>query len=246
MAEILTREYPLTISDIDCHKLCKLSALLNYIQNIATDHGNALGVGGDVMAAEYGAVWMMARVCIRLFRPIAHGDELRITTWHRSADKTPIVNRDIDIFVGEKHVGEAVIAWVIVDLAERKLVKPLSLPCVVNSLRPSTVKDITPAKLKPPEHMAQEFVRVVRYSDTDINGHMNNTKYVDIACDAIQYDRFIGKFISEAQINYLHECFPGEELIIFRGEQDGCEYVRGTDSNGKARFDVSLKIEDIV
>jgi len=246
MTEILTREYPLTISDIDCHRFCRLSALLSYIQNIATDHGSILGVGGDVMEAEYGAVWMMARMYLRLFRPIAHGGEVRLTTWHRGADKTAIVNRDLDIFVGEEHVGEAVISWVIVDLAERKLVKPLSLSSVVSSLRPSIVKDITPAKLKPPEYMAQEFVRVVRYSDTDINGHMNNTKYVDIACDAIQYGKLAGKFISEVQINYLHECFPEEELIILLGKQDGCEYVRGTDSNGKARFDVSLKIEDII
>jgi len=46
MREILTRTYPLTASDIDCHKLCKLSALLGHIQNLATDHADVLGSAG--------------------------------------------------------------------------------------------------------------------------------------------------------------------------------------------------------
>jgi len=245
MNETLVRIYSLAVSDIDCHKLCRLSALLNYMQNIATDHADSFGLGGDTMVTEYGAVWMMARMCVRITRPIVSGDKLRLTTWHRGADKTAIVNRDFDIFVGDEHVGEAVISWVIADIASRRLMKPLSMSVVANSPRPNIVKDIVPAKIKPPEHMAQEFVRTVRYSDTDINGHMNNTKYVDIACDAIHYEKLSGKFISEVQINYLHECFPGEDLLILRGVQDGLEYVRGTDKDGRARFDVSLKIEDI-
>jgi len=245
MNEILTREYPLTVSDIDCHKLCRLSALLNYMQNIATDHADSFGLGGDKMVAEYGAVWMMARMYVSLSRPIVNGDKLRLTTWHRGADKTAIVNRDFDIFVGEERVGEAVISWVIADINSRKLVKPLSLPIVAGSPVPSVVKDIVPVKIKPPEHMVRQMIRTVRYSDTDLNGHMNNTKYVDIACDAIQYEKLAGKFVSEVQINYLQECFPEEEIIVLRGEQDGLEYVRGADQDGKARFDVSLKIEDM-
>jgi len=215
------------------------------MQNIATDHANSFGLGGDKMVADYGAVWMMARMYVRLSRPIANGDELRLTTWHRGADKTAVVNRDFDIFAGDERIGEAVISWVIVDVALRKLVKPLALTIVADSPVPRVVKDIVPAKIKPPEHMTQEMTRIVRYSDTDLNGHMNNTKYVDIACDAVQYEKLAGKFISEVQINYMQECFPGEELMISRGEQDGLEYVRGADKEGKVRFDVGLRIEDI-
>jgi len=215
------------------------------MQNIATDHANSFGLGGDKMVADYGAVWMMARMYVRLSRPIANGDELRLTTWHRGADKTAVVNRDFDIFAGDERIGEAVISWVIVDVALRKLVKPLALTIVADSPVPCVVKDIVPGKIKPPEYMTQEMTRIVRYSDTDLNGHMNNTKYVDIACDAVQYEKLTGKFISEVQINYMQECFPGEELMISRGEQDGLEYVRGADKEGKVRFDVGLRIEDI-
>ena len=86
------------------------------------------------------------------------------------------------------------------------------------------------------------MTRRVVYGDTDVNRHMNNMKYADIACDAIRYDLCGGQFISEVQINYLQECFPGEELLILRGEADGARYVRGTDAGGQVRFEVSLRL----
>ena len=245
MNEIFTKDYPLTASDIDCHGLCRLSALLSYIQNVATDHATLLELHGEKMVEQYGAIWMMARMYLSLSRPIVSGDNLSLGTWHRGVDKTPITHRDIDIVVDGERIGEAVIAWIVVDLRERRLVKPASLPTVVASPRPRIVKDIIPAKLKPPEDLQQALTRTVRYSDTDINGHMNNTKYADIACDAIQYNKRAGWFVSEFQANYIHECFPGDNIVVLHGEQDGLHYIRGTDSGNKARFDISLRLDSI-
>jgi len=212
------------------------------MQNLATDHADALGLSGDTLIRECGAVWMIARQYIRLRRPIAYSDALRITTWHRGADKTPTVLRDFDIFAGEERVGEAVMSWVLANVATRKLVKPLSVPIVADSKRPAAVKDIVPAKIPLPEGMAKVLTRTVNYSDTDINGHMNNTRYADVACDALRYDRHSGRFIAEAQFNYLQESFPGDELDIFAAQHGGTHYVRGADGGGKPRFDVSLTI----
>ena len=242
MKEILTNNYPLTASDIDCHKLCRLSALLGYIQNLATDHANELGIGRERMTSEYGAVWMMARLYLSLFRPIAYGDELSMRTWHRGVDKSPSVLRDFDIFVGDEHVGEAVISWVVASLDTRRLLKPASLPALVESARPARVKEVIPARIKPPDNMTHLMSRTVRYSDTDINGHMNNTKYADIACDVIRYETLANRFVSEIQINYIHESFPGDEITILCAEKDEIHYIRGTDREGLVRFDVSLKL----
>jgi len=198
------------------------------------------------MTAQHGVVWMMARMYLRLFRPIVYGDELRMSTWHRGVDKSPIVLRDFDIFVGSERVGEAVISWIVASLATRKLVKPSSIPMIAESPKPAQVKDITPAKIKTPDGMTRQMSRVVSYSDTDINGHMNNTKYADIACDVIRFVTRGGQFISEAQLNYIYESFPGDEIIIFCAEQDSTHYIRGTDLQGQARFDVSLKLADRV
>ena len=60
----------------------------------------------------------------------------------------------------------------------------------------------------------------MRYSDTDVNGHVNNTRYADFACDAVELERLPeNRFLAEMQIGYLAECRPGEVLDIQVGGQ---------------------------
>jgi len=244
MKEILEKTYALTASDIDCHGLLRLSALLSYMQNMATEHAVLLGVGRERMVQEYHAVWMMARLHLTLDRPIGASDELTIHTYHRGVTKSAAVFRDFDFLVGDERIGEATISWVVADIRDRKILKPGSVQAIVDSARPAVVKDCIPEKIKAPQEMALGMVRPVTYSDTDVNGHMNNTKYADLACDVIRYDLCAGQFFTEVQINYLHECFPGDEILVFRAEDEGVHYVRGADAEGKARFEVSMRVRD--
>ena len=246
MKEILKREYPLTATDIDNHRGLRLSALLAYLQNMATDHAGILGVAADIMREEHNAFWMMVRLHLRLMRPITFDDgTITVHTWHRGVTKGAAVYRDFDFFLGEEHIGEAVISWVLADIQARKVLKPGAIPRLVNSAKPAHLKEIIPQKIKMPEHVIQKMVRPVYYSDTDINGHMNNTKYADVACDAIEYHKRSQRWISEVQINYLSECFPGDELLILCGEEGDAHYVKGTDEAGGDRFTLRMRLSKI-
>jgi len=244
MKEILKKTYTLTTSDIDCHGRLRLSSLLSYLQNMATDHAELLEIDAARMMAAHNAVWMLARLHLTLDGPIRYPGALTIHTWHRGVTKGAAILRDFDIFVGDQQVGEATMSWVLADVGDRKIVKPGSVPMMVDSARPAVVKARIPEKIKTPQEMTEAMVRVVRYSDTDSNGHMNNTRYADIACDAIRYDLCAGRFFSAVQINYLHECFPGDEILVLKTEAEGVHYVRGTDAEGKVRFEVSLVFKE--
>ena len=81
----------------------------------------------------------------------------------------------------------------------------------------------------------------MHYSDTDVNGHVNNTRYADFACDAVELDRLPeDQFLTEMQIGYLAECRPGEVLDLEAGSIDSGCYVRGLDRNGKTRFETAM------
>jgi len=244
MREILKKTVTLTASDVDCHGLLRLSALLSYLQNMATEHALLLEIDGEKMIREYNAVWMLARLHLALARPIAYPDELTIRTYHRGATRAAAIYRDFDLFVGDELIGEATMSWVLADIRERRIIKPGSIPPVADSPRPAAVKDLIPEKIKTPSEMRAAMVRPVTYSDTDINGHMNNTKYADIACDVIRFDLCRGQFISQVQINYLQECFPGDDILVQRAEAGGAHFVRGTDSAGQARFEVRIRLAD--
>jgi acyl-ACP thioesterase len=243
MLEILKKTHILTPSDVDCHGLIRLSALLVYMQDLATEHSALMKLGRDKMEREYQAVWMMARLHLTLDRPIVFPSALTIHTYHRGVTKSASVYRDFDLFIGDERAGEATISWVVVDIQSRRIRKPGSIQSLRESPRPAAVKERIPEKIKMPQGMTAAMVRTVHYSDTDLNGHMNNTKYADIACDAIRYDLRKGQFLSEVKINYLQECFPGEDILVQLGEAEGAHYVRGADAEGRARFEVRMRLE---
>ena len=87
------------------------------------------------------------------------------------------------------------------------------------------------------------FSRRLYYSDTDINGHMGNTRYVDLAADAAELDlRPHGVFLREILISYVGECFSGETLNIYRGKENGQLYIHGTGEKGDDRFDCRIRM----
>lgn len=72
-----------------------------------------------------------------------------------------------------------------------------------------------PKRLKP---SLGELVdtRVIRYSDCDLNRHLNNTRYIDYIFDLFDGDFFKGHKISNIRIDYLSEILEKEELSLYK------------------------------
>lgn len=101
-------------------------------------------------------------------------------------------------------------------------------------------------KLWVPEILRSVGSRLMRYSDVDINGHVNNSRYADFACDALPLTSFQeNQFISSMQIGYLAECRPGEVLELFRNEGEDVQFVRGKGDDGVPRFDNTIEMNSL-
>ena len=87
----------------------------------------------------------------------------------------------------------------------------------------------------------------MRYSDTDINGHVNNTRYADFICDALELERLPeNRFLAEMQIGYLAECRPGEYIDIQQAGTGDSRFVFGLDEGGKSRFESALFFGELI
>ena len=85
--------------------------------------------------------------------------------------------------------------------------------------------------------------RDMRYSDTDINGHVNNIHYADFACDALHLEQLCqGKFVRSFQIGYVSECRAGETVWVDTAVRGDALYARGEGEDGTERFDCSLTL----
>jgi len=235
-------EYDIRLNglDVDGRGQCKASALLNHLQNAATLAAEDGGFSRETLVERYGAFWMLARSWYRLARPLKYEDKLTVRTWHRGS-KGALMYRDYDILANGQPVGESVSAWVLASLDSRKLMRLGTIAEFQGTDGGELCKTMTLAKLRQPGDLREVERRPMRYSDTDLNGHVNNTRYADFACDAVEMERVPeDRFLAEMQIGYLAECRPGEVLSIQAGGQGDSRFVRGIDAGGKPRFESAL------
>lgn len=240
MSAFHTKEYIIDTTHVDQQNILRPSVLLNFFQDMATEHAGIMGLSRDYLAEGYNACWIVVRSWFKLTTPLRLGDRLTIRTWHRGAAPL-IVYRDFDLFVGEERVGEAVAAWVVADVESRKMLRPSNIPGIVSSPVPETVKDVQLKPIRRPTGLEISYERTVRYSDLDLNGHMNNTRYADLIMDAFSPEEFAGKYISEMQLNYSQECKWGEVLEIARKTEGDFCYIDGCCGDEKRRFEANLQ-----
>lgn len=226
--------------DVDGQGQCKASSLLNHLQNAAALAAEDGGFSRDVLVERYGAFWMLARSWYRLARPLRYEDKLTIRTWHRGA-KGAIMYRDYDILANGQPVGESVSAWVLASLDSHKLMRLGTIAELAGTSGGALCKTMTLAKLRQPGDLREAERRLMRYSDCDLNGHVNNTRYADFACDALKMEQLReDRYLAEMQIGYLAECHPGEVLEIQTSGMGDSRFVRGIDADGKPRFESAL------
>lgn len=232
--------------DVDGCGHCRASALLAYLQDASAEHTVLCGCDRREMMERYHVFWMLARIWVRLDRPIRWLDSLTIRTWHRGG-KGVFVYRDYDLLVNGEVVGEAVALWVLPDFDTRKLLntRHVEIPGLIHSANGLPPKEKTLPALRAQKDMIVAERREMRYSDTDVNGHVNNTKYADFCCDLLRLDRRgLNTFWSELAITYHAECMPGELLTLGHSETGEAHFIHGETDQNQVKFDAKLRLSN--
>ena len=102
--------------------------------------------------------------------------------------------------------------WVLMDMDTRAMILPgksgVEVPGLLRGSELSAPKSLVPVSL------SAEISRQVRYTDLDINGHMNNCRYLDWICDLLPSGFHHGHTIREFTLCYLSEAREGETLKL--------------------------------
>lgn len=240
----VTYEQTFTVDsrDVDLTGCARPSAILGYLQEAATMAALRLGVSGPETLKKYNCFWMVVRIWVHLDRPLRWNERFTVRTWHRGA-KGASTYRDFDLICDGVTVGEAVSTWVLADRDTYKLLRMSRLEEFQGTDGGPLCKARTLHRVRMPEVMTGREDRALHYSDTDINGHVNNIKYADFACDALHLeDKLSGRFIQELQIGYLDQCHAGETITVETAAQDDVLYARGVGPGGAERFDCALTL----
>lgn len=230
------KTYSIAAGDVDCFDCCRASALLTYLQDAAGQAAMAFGASNYQMIEKYRHCWMVVRTHYNLDLPLHMGDALTLKTWHRGGSK-PLMYRDFDLSVNGRSAGQALSIWVLVNVADRSISRADRFPEFAGTDGGALIRDTKCPKVKLPTELRFVEERRLHYSDTDPNGHVNNTRYADFLCDAAGLlDAPAGSYVRELYLSYTKECRAGEVLTLLSAREGERRFVLGQDEAGEARF----------
>ena len=245
MSRFLEREFTVDSRDVDMFDQCRPSALLGYLQEAATLAALDLGASGPEVREKYGCLWMISRIWVEMEQPLHWNDTFTVRTWHRGTAGASSY-RDFDLYRNGEYIGQGVSNWVLVNAETRRLFRMKELAEFQGTDGGELCKDIKLRRVKAPETFDGRESRPMRYSDTDINGHINNAHYADFACDALHLEKQgRGKFVRSFQLGYVGECKAGETVFIDTAVQGSECFARGQGEDGGERFDFHLVLADL-
>ncbi|NCA80708.1 MAG: hypothetical protein EOM76_11100 [Sphingobacteriia bacterium] len=124
--------------------------------------------------------------------------------------------------------------------------KPESLKNLKNYPESCLTERALPDKFIKAEKLSPNGQPVYTYnagmSDMDINGHMNNVRYADMAYNALARD-FADK-VAFFNISYLSECRLGDAVEVFAEEKEGKRLALGR-AEGRDIFAAEIVFEKI-
>ena len=215
----------------DRRKLLRPSAFLDLAQHMAVFGADRLRFG-DEQLGPYGCSWVLARQHVRFERPVRHKEPVKMLTWHKGLDGLYFI-RDYQLLGADgKPSVNSTSSWVVMNLAERRVVRADFLSEIV-SIEPQSRDDAIAeraAKVVLPRGTEPELIgtHVVRFSDVDYNQHANNVKYTVWAMDALPEELVYNKSLKELTINFNREARPGETVALYHAlAPDGAHIVEG-------------------
>ena len=225
MEMIYHDRYTVETTDLNMHRRLRPARLLELIQTVSGRHAEALGMGADALD-PHGLAWVVVRQRIEIARMPGEGETLLFTTWP-GRGMHGLFPRYMEIGTPE---GESLIRlcflWVIMDKATRVMVQPKSygLDMPAADREPLMPLPRMPKQL-PPVIRTAEFT--VPYSYIDVVGHMNNTRYLELAENLIPAPQE-GRPLRTILIEFTHELRLGETMQIAISREDSFYALHGT------------------
>jgi len=243
---IYERERIISFGDLDANGDIKLTALLKYISESAFFNAEDLGIGLE-KTLPTGLVFLIQRFGMKINQLPEMGQNVTVRTWPgeiaRSAFKRYGDIQDAD---GNRLI-EWETLWVLVDINERKIKRPSAFPIEFPHYGKCDVT-MESEKIKIPEEAEAiaSYNHLVRFSELDINMHMNNAIYGDLVANVLSLQDCPGvKEWQEVQFNYIHEAKLGDEVVVDACKRENDLYVLGT-CGEKSIFSTRITYKELV
>ena len=211
----LSRKFYIGYSDVDCNNKCKLSRILDILQNTAVIHGDLVNFGTAGMMEQQKA-WLVISLKVRILKYPVADREVEITTWSRGV-KGVGAKRGYEILDLD---GNSLVlcdsSWALYDLKEQKLISPpQSMIDAYGKIDRDPFDGEKQAKIHDNDIVENEMTMKIGKRDIDTNHHVNNARYLDYIMEVMPDDLEFNTF----ECSYKKQIKYGETINVSYGDK---------------------------
>lgn len=257
--------YDIRGTDTDYHDRLHLASLFALMQEAAYHNAENLGMGASQLDPA-GYCWLLARISVRMLRLPRWTETMSVETWSRGPRKLLFL-RDFIFYAGtpdqSEVIGQATSEWLIAHKETHRPVRPdklldpgrltayLSQPAALDFDCPKLPALLTAGDESDAVKVGTALrrgspilVKYADFSDIDRNQHVNNTRYVAWAVDAVQ--AFCGcedertnrpalpdQRVTGLDIQYISEVLFGSKIQLYACD---CRTVPACEAGDSARM----------
>lgn len=209
--------------DVELNRRLRTSTLFELMQEASIRHTEELGMGRE-KTLDRGLLWMVTLQRAEITRMPEYDEYITLESW--PGDTMHLLFPRYYRVLDEK--GETLVAasalWALVDQDTRRMIFPDKYGVVIAGEKTGNEIALPSPPLRAKEGQVSAFT--VPYSYVDLNGHMNNTRYFDLAEDRIPAAAE-GRSLRSIAVEYTNEARLGDELRVMVERQDKVYRVSG-------------------
>lgn len=235
---IYSSNYKIGLEDIGINNKATNKALLAIMEDVAGLHSASVGYGVLEMESKK-RVWILLDWQIKVIKRPQYNDDIKAETWSRKVERL-CAYRDFQL--KDKDGNVIVIGtsrWLFIDTIKRR---PIRLTNDVTDLYESEFDKMVFSE-EMQESKYEDYIFEKEYSvqrrDIDMNEHMHNLSYLDMAYEILPEDIYKNKVFNNVRIVYKKEIVYGESVKCYYSEYED-KYIVTVKSKDKINAIVEL------
>ena len=212
MSNKFSKQYTVNIYDVDANYNCKYSSLMNYLWDVVVSQSDALGETDHGLINN--CVWVLLKYDLNILEYPKFRDTITVETDIVGIKKL----YGYRSFVIRNSEGTIIVSGIstaiLLDLVQRRPVKMSPEQCKIYGIE-KELEQALPLddfiKFEDPKYLKDYFIR---HSDIDVNKHVNNVKYIEMAVDTLPRDLLNIYQISAIKVLFKKEATEDSTLHL--------------------------------
>lgn len=233
-------KYNVKFHDTNSNEIVDPSHILKFMQETSMRHMKARKPSYEELFEEKKA-FILSNIRIEMYNPIYAYQDISAKTWACPSRGFSFM-RSYSIEANGEIMAEAHSTWALVNTEDKKLYKVSDVD-LGNYDMDEPVTLAHPLRIRIPNEvplsLTSEFT--VRYTDTDLNGHMNNTNYPNMLVNALPNPEKI--MVKSLAISFISDIKAGESVKIYMAKTDGKHYFRSVKEDGTVNIEAEMITE---